>query len=205
MKMKFRKPNPLVSAGILFLLISVIVASKLYASGHTYHIYAAILELCLDGLIFGCIVVFLQERQKAKQVKESKDTLRNSLTVFVSDFVWWLSVGAVQDMDKLTIKFNDSQRMVSLEEQAAQALKALKAGKLIPEGMIDPVKRYGSKESIMLKCLLPVAAQLGGDHLKTWFNIIRSLDAIVEDKDGKNVHSTVQYFLERIIEFTRLK
>jgi hypothetical protein len=73
MKMKFRKPNPLVYAGILFLLISVIVASKLYVSGHTYHIYAAILELCLDGLIFGCIVVFLQERQKAKQVKESKD------------------------------------------------------------------------------------------------------------------------------------
>lgn len=89
-------------------------------------------------------------------------------------------------------------------EQATQALIALNEGKSIPPGMIEPVKRYGNKESIMLKCMLPVAAQLGETHMKTWFNIIRALDDIVEADDGKQIYHASEYFLKQVINFADL-
>ena len=169
--------------------------------GQLDNVWPEIVGFCLDGIFFVFIIGLFQKWQEEKRLEKAKATLKNTLSHFIKDFVWWMSVGAAQDMNKITQKDGNKTYMVSVLEQAKTAIESLNKGQRIPSGLIEPVKRYGSKESIMLKCMLPVAGQIDDDHLKVWFNIIRALDEIVEAENDQKIDNASLHFLKKVVEF----
>lgn len=197
--------SPFILAMVALFILFVFVMRHLLITGKSENVYPEIISFCLEGIFLVFIVALFQKRNTIKQAERAKKTLKDTLSHFIKDFVWWMSVGAVQDMNKLTTESNNKKFMVNFKEQAENALTALNEGKCIPPGLIEPVKRYGQKESIMLKCMLPVAVQVNETHLKTWFNLIRALDDIVESHDDKEINLASKYFLKQVITFSDLK
>lgn len=183
---------------VIVLLLAIWYICRL---GQFDNIWPEIVGFCLDGIFFVFILGLYQKRQEKKRIKKAKVALKNTLGHFIKDFVWWLSVGTVQDMNKISQKREDTTYMLPIVDQAKNAIEALNKGRHIPSGMVDPIKRYGKKESIMLKCMLPIASQMDANHLKIWVNIIQSLDDIIEAENDQNINSASLNFLNKVVEF----
>lgn len=196
-------PLPIIATTILLILL-VSMTWYLYKINQYENIYPEIVGFCLEGIFFVCIINIYQKHQIQKQRSKSKQSLKNTLNHFIKDFIFWLSAPLILDSPTRTNQGAEKKKLGSLEDQIKSALKKLEKGQVIPAGLIEAVRRYGRKESIMLKCMLPVAAKIDETHLKAWFELIRTLDHIVEDNSPDKGQQNSKHFLEKTLEYLEL-
>lgn len=186
---------------IIFMVLSLVI---LHAENQISGIYPEIFGFCLEGIVFVILLGQFQKWGEEKRQAKTKAVLKDSLCHFIKDYVWWATMGLVKDENEITIQNNDKKIMVPILDQAKVALVQLDKGMVVSPGLLEPIQKYGKKESQMLKCLLPLTAELNSESLRKWFRIIQVFDDLVKCKDDKKLLISLRAFLEAVVEFTEV-
>lgn len=187
----------LIATVIILIILMSISLWLLETENQLSAAYPEIFGFCLEGIFFVCLLDQFRKWEEEKKQLKTKAVLRDSLCRFIQDYVWWATVGLVKEEEKITIQKNGKKFMVPIIDQAKAAIIELNKGLVIPPGMLEPIQRYGKKESQMLKCLLPLTAELNSESLIKWFRIIQVFDDLVECNENSNL----KIYLEAVVEF----
>jgi len=186
---------------VLIVLMGISLVLLKAIEGNINGVYPELFGFCLEGIFF--VILFDQFRKwdEGKRQIKAKAVLRDSLCHFIQDYVWWATMGLVKNEDIVTVQTNGKKFMVPITDQAKSAIIELDKGMAVPPGMLEPIQKYGRKELQMLKCLLPLTAELNSESLKKWFRIIQVFDDLVECNEEKKINNFLKIFLEAVVEF----
>lgn len=188
----------------ILIIVLVITLSYLKIENEVNGVFPEIFGFCLEGIFFVCLFEHYRRLGEERSRVKAKMVLRDSLCHFIKDYVWWATMGIVKDLNKITIDKTGKKFMIPVVDQAKVAIKELENGGAFPTGIFEPIKRYGKKESQMLKCLLPLTSELNSESLKKWYEIIQIFDQLIDSTEQNNLNSFLKSFLEAIVDFVEV-
>ncbi len=187
---------PMAIFGIAGLLLYIYFISESNAGAFRENLVPELIGFCLEGFFWIGLLSYVQKTKEHDRRKELWLSLRGSLRSFLS----YLDI-AFLDNNAEPIS---STSLEQNPEIIQSLLDKLKVNDLDLESMVL-LKKTSINSILLIRDLVPVAAQLSAAHMRWWIAISDSMRKIKDSNNRDKIEKHTTLLLKNIQEFDLLK
>ncbi len=143
------------------------------------NIYPELIGFSLEGIAFVVILNIYEKSQLRKQENNFKENLKNSLRFFLENLLHWI-YQSLSDQEREQLGFEEALYRPEGVKKLSDLLN--KSNKKF--NIVEQYFKFTSKRNLpLMESLLPIAAQIGKEHLMIWASMINNIREIATTND----------------------